>query len=82
MKENVYFFWCRWRRAVCMDSSNRINNAPSYYWTDAVEWIDAYKATLSKNKLSEFEKEWNRYEKMLVDFQNGVKGAENPFKLS
>ena len=81
MKEIARFFWERWHRAVAMDTANKINGRPTYTWINAVEWVDAYKATLSKNKQSEFDKEWNKLEQQLTSFQNGDKGAINPMAV-
>ena len=82
MKEVVKFFWERWHRAICMDTHNKLNNKPTHFWIAADEWIGAYKATLSKNKASEFDKEWNIFEKQLTDYQEGKKGAFNPMSIN
>lgn len=81
MSDIVKFFWIRWHRAVTMDLANKINGQPTHFWTNANEWSDAYKATLSKGKQSDFDKEWNRLEQQLVDWQDGKKGAINPFTI-
>lgn len=77
----VKFFWERWHRANTMDAATRINGGHSHTWIVAMEWIDAYKATLSKSKLAEFEKEWNKLEQQLTDYQNGKKGSINPLGI-
>lgn len=82
MSEIVKFFWSRWRRAVQMDMANKINNQPTYFWITANEWVDAYKATLSKNKQADFDKEWAKLETQLSEFQDGKKGAINPLGLN
>lgn len=81
MSDIVKFFWSRWHRAVQMDMANKINSKPTYFWITANEWVDAYKGTLSKNKQSEFDKEWNKLEQQLADFQDGKKGAVSPFTI-
>ncbi len=81
MKDIVYFFWCRWHRAVCMDSVNKELGKPTHYWIAADEWVEAYKNTLSKNKQRDFDKEWDKLETQLETFRNDTKGkAESPFK--
>jgi hypothetical protein len=82
MKDVVKFFWLRWHRATAMDSHNKINNKPTRFWIEADEWVNAYKSTLSKNKQSEFDKEWNSLEKQLTDYQDGRKGAVNPMSIN
>jgi hypothetical protein len=77
---DVLFFWSRYQRAVTMDMANKINGLPTYFWVNAEEWISAYKNTLSKNKQTEFDKEWVKLDKQLERFQNGEKGAISPFK--
>lgn len=76
MKEIVTFFWERYHRAVQMDMANKLQGKPTYIWMEADEWITAYKNTLSKNKVSEFDKIWKQLESDLEDFRNGKKGSE------
>jgi len=57
----VRFFWERWKRGTQMGGA---------YELQAMEWVDAYKATLSNSKKNSFEKEWNKLEKELEDFHN------------
>lgn len=72
MQDIVFFFWSRWHRGVQMGRK--------FEW-QATEWVDAYKSTLSKNKLSEFNKEWDKLEAKLAAFRDGVKGAQPTIKF-
>lgn len=69
MKEIVRFFYERWKRATQMDATNKHLGNHTHYWIQAEEWITAYKQTLSKSKLQEFDKEWNKLDKELEDWK-------------
>lgn len=77
----VKFFWERWHRATAMDMASKLQGKPTHHWIEADSWIDAYKQTLSKSKRDEFDKEWNKLEQQLLDFQEGKKGAVNPMMV-
>ena len=64
-----------------MDAANKLSGKSTPYLWEATEWADAYKATLSKNKQNDFDKEWQKLEKQLESFQTGEKGAVSPFKI-
>ena len=71
----VRFFWERWKRGVQMGGR--------YEW-DAVEWVDAYKATLSNSQKQKFEKIWDKYSKELEDYHNAPPKRQknmNPMRI-
>lgn len=77
MKETVFFFWNRYNRAAQMDAANKINGKPTHFWISSIEWVDAYKATLSGNKVKDFDKEWARLDQQRDDFVEGKKGSKS-----
>lgn len=84
MSEVVRFFWERWKRAVQMDMANKLQGKPTRYWIEADEWVNAYKQTLSKSKVAQFDKEWNKLEKELEDYHNAPPKKQvnlNPMKI-
>lgn len=70
MEELVKFFYSRERRAWQMDEANRLQGKTPKYWIESEEWLTAFKNTLSKKKLSEFDKEWAKLEKKVEDWHN------------
>lgn len=83
MKEIVRFFWERWKAACQVDAANKILGRFTNRWTASEEWISAYKATLSKTKQQEFDKEWNILESYLTEWHNASPkkqtNMKNPF---
>lgn len=72
MKDIVLFFWTSYRRAVQMDSANKLLNKPTHYWIQAEEWIEAYKKTLSNKNKKTFDYEWKKLDDQAEAFYNAT----------
>ena len=76
MEEVARFFWERWKRGCQMGGR---------YELDAMEWQDAYRNTLSKNKQKEFDKYYQKCEDELQAYYNAspkqLKKLKSPMRI-
>ena len=77
MKDIVRFFWEQHKRAASMDAVNSILGKDTPTEWESMRWTDAYKATLSKSKQNQFDKEWAKYDKELEDYHNANPKQQN-----
>lgn len=59
------------QRGIMMDAINQLQGKPTPYLREALEWLDAYKSTLTKNKIKDFDKEWKKLDDELLKKQKG-----------
>ena len=85
LEKTTRFFWERWRRAVQMDMSNKINGEPTHYLVQATEWSDAFRNTLSAKDAKSFDHYWGTLEDELDFYHTKATDKErnklNPMRI-